>query len=99
MRQRIGGGVRQAGVIAAAGIVALTRMVDRLWEDHSNARVLATGLRELDERLLNYEVHTNIISIDLEPIGIDGYIRFSLATKEERIVNALTRIEDAVNQS
>ena len=57
------------------------------------------GLRELDERLLNYEVHTNIISIDLEPIGIDGYIRFSLATKEERIVNALTRIEDAVNQS
>lgn len=72
MRQRIGGGVRQAGVIAAAGIVALTRMVDRLWEDHSNAQVLATGLRELDERLLNYEVHTNIISIDLEPIGIDG---------------------------
>lgn len=99
MRQRIGGGVRQAGVIAAAGIVALTRMVDRLWEDHSNAQVLATGLRELDERLLNYEVHTNIISIDLEPIGMDGYIRFSLATKEERIVNALTRIEDAVNQS
>ena len=91
--------MRQAGVIAAAGIVALTRMVDRLWEDHSNAQVLATGLRELDERLLNYEVHTNIISIDLEPIGIDGYIRFSLATKEERIVNALTRIEDAVNQS
>lgn len=91
--------MRQAGVIAAAGIVALTRMVDRLWEDHSNAQVLATGLRELDERLLNYEVHTNIISIDLEPIGMDGYIRFSLATKEERIVNALTRIEDAVNQS
>lgn len=91
--------MRQAGVIAAAGIVALTRMVDRLWEDHSNAQVLATGLREIDERLLNYEVHTNIISIDLEPIGIDGYIRFSLATKEERIVNALTRIEDAVNQS
>lgn len=91
--------MRQAGVIAAAGIVALTRMVDCLWEDHSNAQVLATGLRELDERLLNYEVHTNIISIDLEPIGMDGYIRFSLATKEERIVNALTRIEDAVNQS
>lgn len=37
MRQRIGGRMRQAGVIAAAGIVALTRMVDRLWEDHSNA--------------------------------------------------------------
>lgn len=72
MKQRIGGGMRQAGVIAAAGIVALTRIVDRLWEDHSNAQVLATGLREIDERLLNYEVQTNIISIDLEPIGIDG---------------------------
>jgi len=43
-RKMLGGGMRQAGVIAAAGIVALTSMVDRLAEDHSNARALAEGL-------------------------------------------------------
>jgi threonine aldolase len=39
----LGGGMRQAGIIAAAGIVALGEMVDRLAEDHSNARRLADG--------------------------------------------------------
>ncbi|MFO7601803.1 MAG: low-specificity L-threonine aldolase, partial [Candidatus Desulfacyla sp.] len=43
-RKVVGGGMRQAGVIAAAGIVALTEMVDRLSEDHENARRLAEGL-------------------------------------------------------
>jgi threonine aldolase len=43
-RKMLGGGMRQAGVAAAAGIVALTSMVDRLAEDHSNARALAEGL-------------------------------------------------------
>jgi threonine aldolase len=43
-RKVLGGGMRQAGIIAAAGIVALTTMVDRLAEDHQNARALAQGL-------------------------------------------------------
>lgn len=43
-RKMLGGGMRQAGVIAAAGIVALTEMVGRLAEDHANARLLAEGL-------------------------------------------------------
>lgn len=43
-RKVLGGGMRQAGIIAAAGIVALTSMVDRLAEDHQNARALAQGL-------------------------------------------------------
>jgi len=43
IRKALGGGMRQAGVLAAAGIVALERMVDRLAEDHSNARALAQG--------------------------------------------------------
>ena len=46
-RKVVGGGMRQAGVIAAAGIVALEQMVDRLAEDHENARALAAGLAEL----------------------------------------------------
>ncbi len=45
-RKVVGGGMRQAGIIAAAGIVALNSMVDRLAEDHANARFLAEGLAE-----------------------------------------------------
>src|SRR5262245_18687947 len=43
----VGGGMRQAGIIAAAGVVALETMVDRLADDHANARVLAEGLADL----------------------------------------------------
>jgi len=46
-RKVVGGGMRQAGVIAAAGIVALEQMVDRLADDHANARVLAEGLANM----------------------------------------------------
>lgn len=46
-RKMLGGGMRQAGVIAAAGVVALETMVDRLAEDHSNARKLALGLSKI----------------------------------------------------
>src|SRR5262245_1525135 len=44
VRKLLGGGMRQAGIIAAAGIVALDQMVERLAEDHANARLLAEGL-------------------------------------------------------
>ncbi|MGH7902758.1 MAG: GntG family PLP-dependent aldolase [Candidatus Dormibacteraceae bacterium] len=46
-RKMLGGGMRQSGVLAAAGIIALTSMVDRLAEDHANARRLAEGLAEM----------------------------------------------------
>jgi threonine aldolase len=46
-RKMLGGGMRQAGILAAAGIVALEQMVDRLAEDHANARRLAAGLAEI----------------------------------------------------
>jgi threonine aldolase len=47
-RKLLGGGMRQAGVLAAAGIVALTEMLDRLADDHANARTLAHGLARID---------------------------------------------------
>ena len=65
-RKMVGGGMRQAGIIAAAGIVALETMVDRLAEDHANARRLALGLHRL--RGLNLEpdtVQTNIVIFDV----------------------------------
>ena len=46
MRKMLGGGMRQAGVLAAAGIVALEKMAPRLGEDHARARTLAEGLSE-----------------------------------------------------
>jgi len=61
-RKMLGGGMRQAGVLAAAGIVALETMVDRLVEDHSHASVLAHGLAELQGIELDpASVRTNIV--------------------------------------
>ena len=62
-RQRLGGGMRQAGVLAAAGLVALTKMVDRLAEDHERARRLAEAVaaRWPEAGLDPATVHTNIV--------------------------------------
>ena len=59
-RKLLGGGMRQAGVLAAAGIVALTEMIPRLAEDHDNARRLAEGLETLGYEVL-HPVETNIV--------------------------------------
>lgn len=48
MRKLVGGGMRQAGVLAACGLVSLTSMVERLKDDHDNARYLAAELKKLD---------------------------------------------------
>jgi len=65
-RKMLGGGMRQAGVIAAAGIVALETMVDRLAEDHVNAKRLAQGLAGIKGIILAQdEIHTNIVMFHL----------------------------------
>jgi len=62
VRKMLGGGMRQAGVLAAAGIVALERMVGRLALDHANARTLAEGLARLPGLQVDLErVQTNIV--------------------------------------
>jgi len=67
-RKMLGGGMRQAGVIAAAGIVALETMVDRLAEDHANARRLAQGLAGIKGiKLAQDDIPTNIVMFDLSP--------------------------------
>jgi threonine aldolase len=62
-RQRLGGGMRQAGVLAAAGLVALRSMVERLHDDHRRARVLADAVVERwpDARDAVEDVRTNIV--------------------------------------
>lgn len=69
VRKLFGGGMRQVGVLAAAGIVALTTMVDRLAEDHARARRLAAGLAELPGVELDPQrVLTNIIVATLRGV-------------------------------
>lgn len=67
-RKMVGGGMRQAGIMAAAGIVALEHMVDRLAEDHENARILAEGLAQMPDLEVDLAtVQTNIVIFRVKP--------------------------------
>ncbi|MFZ2062312.1 MAG: low-specificity L-threonine aldolase [Candidatus Binatus sp.] len=85
-RKILGGGMRQAGIIAAAGIVALTTMVDRLAEDHQNARALAQGLAlvaGLNVRAVKNR--TNMVVFDVDG-DADASRRFAAAMKERGVL-------------
>ena len=74
-RKRLGGGMRQVGVLAAAGLIALDHMVDRLAEDHANARTLAEGLSELPGvRCDLSRVQTNLVYFDVETMPAQGFL-------------------------
>lgn len=65
-RRMVGGNMRQAGPLAAAGILALNTMVDRLKDDHATAKRLALGLQKIDARLCDAnDVETNLVRVDL----------------------------------
>ena len=70
-RKMVGGGMRQSGHLAAAGIIALNNLTERLEEDHSNAQNLAQGLASLKGIVLKPElIKTNIIFFRLENLNI-----------------------------
>ncbi len=70
LRKRLGGGMRQVGVIAAAARVALETGPDRLVEDHTNARRLAEGLADLHPDVVDpASVETNMVYVDFSPFG------------------------------
>ena len=70
VRRMLGGGMRQVGVLAAAGLVALEKMTSRLEEDHANAQLLARGLAEVRGIRIDPErVQTNILVFDLGDTG------------------------------
>jgi len=72
-RRMVGGAMRQAGIMAAAGLVALERMVDRLAEDHQRARRLAEGIHAIDPRLANPNTaDTNIVMVEIGHSGVDA---------------------------
>lgn len=70
-RKMLGGGMRQAGFIAAAGIIALEKMTSRLREDHENARLLAEGLSEIPGIAIDMDtVQTNIVICDISGLKL-----------------------------
>ena len=81
-RKRLGGAMRQAGLIAAAGLVALQDMIGRLREDHENARLLAEGLARIERVNIDLEkIETNMVIIDTRPLGM----------KAEKVASELAR--------
>jgi threonine aldolase len=69
-RRMVGGNMRQAGPLAAAGIVALETMVNRLGEDHQSAKRLAEGLHRIDPSLCDpKDVETNLVRVDVRKSG------------------------------
>lgn len=65
-RKAVGGGLRQAGILAAAGIIAVTEMVERLSDDHANAKQLAEGLAQIEGIHINpADVETNLVFFEL----------------------------------
>jgi threonine aldolase len=83
-RKLMGGGLRQAGYLAAAGLISIEKMASRLWEDHENARYLAGRM----ESLKNFNVLKNRLDINMVFFTIensdfneDDFVSFLLAKK------------------
>jgi len=73
VRRAMGGTLRQAGVIAAPGLVALRSLIPRLAEDHENARVFAERVEAMDGLSVDLRsVESNIINVDVAALGIDA---------------------------
>jgi threonine aldolase len=87
MRKMVGGGMRQAGIIAAAGIYALEHMVERLGDDHAHAQLLARGLAALPMVDLDADaVDTNIVIF-----GVRGdWLGFARSMKQAGVLSTIT---------
>lgn len=84
-RKMLGGGMRQAGIIAAAGIIAIEKMVDRLADDHANAKRLVMGMAELPGMIVYPDrVQTNIVLF--EPPAKVTPLEFSKLLGDRRVL-------------
>ncbi|HVE97581.1 MAG TPA: GntG family PLP-dependent aldolase [Mycobacteriales bacterium] len=90
LRRQLGGGMRQAGVLAAAGLVAVTSQVERLAEDHARARTLAERLADVAPDTVDAAaVETNIVPLDLAKRGLDARAVASAAAAEGVLISVL----------
>ncbi len=82
----MGGGMRQAGILAAAGLIALNEMPKRLHEDHANARLLAEAVAEVEGVAIDLAtVETNIVIFTLKD---GGAAEFVAALKERGVASS-----------
>ena len=87
-RKAMGGGMRQSGVLGAAGLIALEKMPARLQEDHDNARLLAEGLAEIKGiKIDEKKVRTNILVFNIVGTGMDT-AEFSRKLGEKKVLAA-----------
>jgi threonine aldolase len=96
LRHRLGGGWRQAGLLAAAGLYALEHHIDRMAEDHANAKLLAQGLR--DRGLTVSEPETNIVLIEVPAdaagvVGRAGDQGVRIGAMGPRTLRAITHLD------
>ncbi len=104
IKQRLGGGMRQAGILAAGALYALDHHVERLAEDHANARQLALGLSQLRGlRVAPDQVETNLVFFDVDQavLGFDAgefcrrlaELGFRMGAFDARRVRAVTHLD------
>jgi threonine aldolase len=107
-RQRLGGGMRQAGIIAAAGLVALTTMVERLAEDHARARALAEAVAERwpEAGVDPTSIRTNVVTWRHEApervvdhLRSEGVLAGTIAPKVLRLVTHVDVDDDAIERA
>ncbi|WP_026475800.1 low-specificity L-threonine aldolase [Alkaliphilus transvaalensis] len=88
LRKMLGGGMRQVGIIAAAGLVALRDHSQWMEEDHLNAKKLAFGLNLIDGVRVNLDkVHTNILMADISETGFNAYDLVNRMSEKGLLVN------------
>lgn len=106
-RKMIGGGMRQAGIIASFGLIALeSKWINRLSEDHENAIILAHGLRDLNLKIRVQEPETNIILIEIlekndinriiSALSREGVLAFNIDRQRIRFVTHYGINEDDI---
>ncbi|WP_456274526.1 low-specificity L-threonine aldolase [Bacillus sp. AK031] len=84
-RKRLGGGLRQAGIIAAPGLYALNNMRERLTADHDNAKLLAEGIEAIGTLAIVNQVDTNIVVADVSETGMNS-AQFTERLKQEGVL-------------
>jgi threonine aldolase len=90
VRKVLGGGMRQAGIIAAPGIIALEKMIDRLEDDHVNAKRLAEGIAKTAGIAVDMKrVQTNMVLVDISGLGVADEV-FLSKLKEKGVLASAT---------
>jgi len=109
-RKMAGGGMRQAGIIAAFGLIALEpRWINRLEEDHKNVKLLARGLEEFDLPIKIHKPDTNIVIMEFlnkipiykffSNLGKEGVLAFNISKEKVRFVTHYGISEDDIQYS